>query len=274
MPIGLLLLATCKSVDHSPTPLLAEGRKGMVSSAYPLATRAGLGILRAGGNAFDAAVAIAAALNVTEPMMSGMGGYGTILVYDAKAARVRYLDSSGRIPKAVDSDVYRSPTPGYLENRRGAKAVSTPGNVMAWGSLSKLYGTLDWSDLFAPAIRLADHGFRIDGRTAGLIARAYGDFSETAQKIYGREGRPLRAGERLIQKDLASSLALIAANGTAAFYTGPLSRIIDRAMTCRVAFSPPRTCVHIAPNGGTRSTSTIVASRYTCLHRRPTRSRR
>jgi gamma-glutamyltranspeptidase/glutathione hydrolase len=102
----------------------AHGTRGMVSSAHPLATQAGLEILRKGGNAFDAAVAVAAALNVVEPMMSGMGGYGTILIYDAATAKVRFLNSSGRIPKAVNSDVFREPTPGYKENRRGAKAAS------------------------------------------------------------------------------------------------------------------------------------------------------
>ncbi|MBM3285483.1 MAG: gamma-glutamyltransferase, partial [Candidatus Aminicenantes bacterium] len=110
----------------------AVGTQGMVSSAHPLATEAGLEILRKGGNAFDAAVAVAAALNVVEPMMSGMGGYGTILVYDAGKHKIRFLDSSGKIPAAVDSDVFREPYPDYRENRRGPKAVSTPGNVAAW----------------------------------------------------------------------------------------------------------------------------------------------
>src|SRR5687768_18120837 len=134
----------------------AVGRSGMVSTGHPLATEAGLSILAAGGNAFDAAVAIAAALNVVEPMMSGIGGYGTILVYDAKTRRTRFLNSSGRIPAAVNSDAFRAPTPNYLENRRGAKAVSTPVNLHAWEAMSREYGTRPWRTLFAPAIRLAD----------------------------------------------------------------------------------------------------------------------
>jgi len=80
----------------------AEGRQGMVSTAHPLATKAGLDILKKGGNAFDAAVAVAAALNVVEPMMSGVGGYGTILIYDAEKRETRFLDSSGKIPAAVN----------------------------------------------------------------------------------------------------------------------------------------------------------------------------
>ena len=125
----------------------ATGASGMVSSAHPGATQAGLEILQGGGNAFDAAVAIAATLNVVEPHMSGMGGYGTIIVYDATRREAKFLNSSGRIPGAVNSDVFRAPTPGYLENRRGAKAVSTPGNVNAWEALWKAYGKLRWPRL-------------------------------------------------------------------------------------------------------------------------------
>lgn len=113
----------------------ALGASGMVGSAHPLATQAGLDILQAGGNAFDAAVATAATLNVVEPMMSGIGGYGTIMLYDAEAGKAWFLNSSGRIPLALDSDAFRPPTPGYLENRRGAKAVSTPGNLNAWAAI-------------------------------------------------------------------------------------------------------------------------------------------
>src|SRR5215207_3644681 len=101
----------------------ATGTSGMASSAHPLATEAGLDTLAEGGNAFDAAVAMAAALNVVEPMMSGIGGYGTILVYDAKTRRTRFLNSSGRIPAAVDPNMFRPPAPNYEANRCGAPAV-------------------------------------------------------------------------------------------------------------------------------------------------------
>src|SRR5438874_10998022 len=87
----------------------AVGTQGMISSAHPLATQAGLEILQAGGNAFDAAVAVAATLNVVEPMMSGMGGFGVTLLYDAREGTIRCLDASGRFPGAVDADVFRAP---------------------------------------------------------------------------------------------------------------------------------------------------------------------
>ena len=106
--IALLLSIAWTSLNCSAPPSAppaeaikdyAVGTSGMASSAHPLATQAGLDILEAEGNAFDAAVAIAATLNVTEPMMSGMGGYGTIVTYDAEGGRARFLNSSGAFPK-------------------------------------------------------------------------------------------------------------------------------------------------------------------------------
>lgn len=130
--IILCASVSCKNKQDIREPIEgqkpAKGTSGMVSTAHPIATRIGLDILKSGGNAFDAAVAVAVALNVVEPMNSGIGGYGTILVYDALSGKARFLDSSGKIPINVDSDVFRPPTLGYMENRKGPKAVTTPGN--------------------------------------------------------------------------------------------------------------------------------------------------
>ncbi len=204
--------------------------QGMVSTAHPLATEAGTKILKKGGNAFDAAVAIAAALNVVEPMMSGIGGYGTILIYDAAKKEIRFLDSSGRIPQAVDSDVFRKPAPNYLKNRRGAKAVSTPGNVNAWEAMSKEYGKLAWDELFESAIKIAQDGFVISKRTARMVKSAFNSFPEYAKGFYGQAGKPLKAGSLLKQKDLANSLKQIAAKGAKAVYGGRLGQAIDKEM--------------------------------------------
>ncbi len=208
----------------------AQAPSGMISSAHPLATEAGLDILQSGGNAFDAAVAVAAALNVVEPMSSGMGGYGTIMVYDAESRRARYLDSSGRIPTAVDSDAFRPPTPGYLENRKGAKAVSTPGNVNAWEAMSREYGRLPWARLFDFAVRLAEEGFPLDERTADSIAYAYDAFPPHAQEIYGVSGGAPAVGDLLVQSNLARTFHLIAEQGAEVFYRGEIGSAIDREM--------------------------------------------
>lgn len=216
--------------ENSKAGRLAQGTKGMVSSAHPIATETGLDILRKGGNAFDAAVAVAAALNVVEPMMSGIGGYGTILIYDAGKSQIRFLDSSGKIPVNTNPAAFRKPYPGYKKNRRGPKAVSTPGNVNAWAAMSKTYGKLDWPVLFRAAIKTAKEGFIIDSRTAFLIKHAFKDFPDHAKKIYGRDGRPLQEGEKLVQQDLAGTLNLIAREGAKVLYGGKLGKLIAAEM--------------------------------------------
>ncbi|MCG8605575.1 gamma-glutamyltransferase, partial [bacterium] len=214
----------------------AVGTRGMVSSAHPLATEAGLDILKAGGNAFDAAVTVAAMLNVVEPMMSGIGGYGTIIVHDAKENQSLFLNCSGRIPQAVDSDVYRAPTPNFKENRRGAKAVSTPGNANAWEAMWKRFGTRAWNTLFDGPIKVAEEGFAIDERTARFIERAFPEFPDHAKGFYGNNVEPLKTGDKLIQTDLAGTLRLIAEKGASVIHGGELGRKIDAAMRAAEGF--------------------------------------
>ena len=232
----LILVQTVHRETIAQEPAVAIGKNCMVSTAHPMATEAGIKILNDDGNAFDAAVAIAATLNVVEPMMSGMGGYGTILVYDAKNHQVRFLDSSGKIPMHLDSDVFRAPTANFKQNRLGPKSISTPGNVNAWEAMSKEYGNLKWVELFRPAITVAREGFHVDKRTAGVIAYAYDDFPDHAKAIYGKEGRPLKSGEKLIQADLAQSLEMVAAKGSRVFYEGPLAKIIHDEMQAHGSF--------------------------------------
>ena len=208
----------------------AVGASGMVSSAHPLATQAGLDVLAEGGNAFDAAVAVGASLGVVEPYMSGIGGYGAAVVYDAQSGETRVLDSGSRAPAALDPDVFHPPTPNYAENRRSAKAASTMGAVDVWEALSRDYGELEWQRLFDPAIELADEGFVIGERTAHYVDREFSAFPEHARSFYGNNGVPLGAGERLVQEDLARSLGLIAEQGSEAVDEGELGRVIEATM--------------------------------------------
>ncbi|HEV2093766.1 MAG TPA: gamma-glutamyltransferase family protein [Rubrobacter sp.] len=202
----------------------AVGTNGMVSAAHPLATRAGVEVLEDGGNAFDAAVAVGAALNVVEPMMSGVGGYGATVVYDAEKGETRFLETGSRTPESLDPSVFRPPTPNYGENRCGGPVVSTPGNLNAWRLMWEEYGEEEWSGLFGPAVRYAEEGFVIREETAGWIGSEYSAFPAHAQEIYGRNGAPLQAGDRLVQEDLAGSLRLIAEEGAGAIYGGELGR--------------------------------------------------
>jgi gamma-glutamyltranspeptidase/glutathione hydrolase len=241
--LALVVAAGCsQQAEPQPTgaasprtgPAVASG--GMVSSAHPLATQAGLEILNNGGNAFDAAVAIAATLNVVEPMMSGAGGYGTIMVYHRATDRARFLNSSDRIPRGVNADAFRAPTPDFEQNRRGAKAVSTPANVRAWEAMSSEYGKLHWAELLRPAIAFARDGFDIDDQTAEMIGSAFDQFPDHAKAFYGRDGRALRAGERLIQTDLAGSLDRIAREGAQVLHGGPIGAAIADEMRARGGF--------------------------------------
>lgn len=220
----LLLISVASAAQNALAP--AEGTHGMVSSAHPLATKAGLAILQRGGNAFDAAVAVAAVLNVVEPAMSGMGGYGTILVYSKSYNALRFLNCSGRIPAKLNPDIFRAPTPGFEKNRTGAAAVSTPGNANAWEALSKKSGKLKWRELFDPAIELAEKGYVLTGREANTIKDAFADFPNAAKAIYGKDGVPLATGDRLIQKDLAASLRAIAEKGAVEFFRGSIGKAV------------------------------------------------
>ncbi len=220
----VIICSACQSQVKNPA------LQGSIASAHPLATRAGMDILARGGNAFDAAIAVAASLNVVEPMSSGIGGYGTILIYDAKSKLVRFLNPSGRFPVNTNSDLMREPTPGFMKNRVGSKSISTPGNVNAWASMHEKYGSINWQDLFQSAIILADQGFEVSESLSRVIGSAYKDFSPYTQSFYGNNGKPLENGELLIQSDLAKTFRLIAKEGATAFYNGEIAMLIDNEM--------------------------------------------
>ena len=177
---------------------LSESTSGMVSTAHPLATEAGVSMLRSGGNAFDAAVAVATTLNVVEPQNSGLGGYGLILIYDAAKKQVRVLNASGRIPKGADRQAFDTES-----NRRGPKTIAPPVNARAWEELSRQYGKKRWDSLFAFAIKKAEQGFAL---LTPIPEDAFAHFPEHARAVYGRNGKPLAAGETLVQRDLGRSL--------------------------------------------------------------------
>ena len=227
--ILLLLLSSCSNQRNLEQEKISK-TTGAVASAHPLATKAGQTVLDNGGNAFDAAIAVASTLNVVEPMMSGIGGYGTILIYDAKNERVRFLNPSGRFPSKTNSDLMRTPTPDYKFNRVGPKSISTPGNLNAWKSMHELYGQSEWASLFVAAINHAQHGFVITDRMAQWIGQAFDDFSPYSQSIYGKGGISVSGGELLIQKDLSKTLKIVSEEGTDPFYHGAIARAIDEQL--------------------------------------------
>lgn len=219
-----LLILTCVSLSFATDKKVI----GAIATGHPLATKAGLEILEKGGNAFDAAVAISATLNVVEPAMSGLGGYGSTLIYDAKGKKIRYLNGSGRFPLKANSDFMRGPMQDYEKNRKGHKSISTPGNLNSWKTMHSSYGILPWNTLFDSSIKYARDGFPVSPFIAVVIAASFNEFSEYAKSFYGINGRPLKEGELLIQKDLAKTYELIAREGTAPFYQGELAQQIHK----------------------------------------------
>ncbi|NNF35480.1 MAG: gamma-glutamyltransferase [Saprospiraceae bacterium] len=220
----LFLFVSCN------TRVETSGEYGSVASAHPIATKAGLDILNNGGNAFDAAIAVASTLNVVEPMMSGIGGYGTILIYDSEKKEIRYLNPSGRFPAKTNTDLMREPTPEYMKNRTGPKSISTPGNLNAWEAMHVEYGSAPWNELFNSAIKWADEGYTISSNTANWIKRAFPDFSDYSRSFYGKGGKPLKKGDKLIQSDLAKTFRLISDKGVDPFYRGTIADAIDEKM--------------------------------------------
>jgi gamma-glutamyltranspeptidase/glutathione hydrolase len=220
--VCVLMLAVTVASSQGPVP-----KYGAISTAHPEATKAGMDVLKKGGNAFDAFVAVAAVLNVVEPTNSGIGGYGTILIYDASKKRIRYLNSSGRIPKLTDADLMRPPTVDYLKNRSGAKAISTPSNLNAWKALHKQYGNLSWRVLFEAAIEKAITGTIVNVPLSRAINMNFSRMSAYSRNIYGNSGSPLKQGDTLKQNDLATTLQRIAIEGTGAFYAGKTADAID-----------------------------------------------
>ena len=214
-----------RSISYPPSsrpPTM--GVNGMVSSAHPLASLAGLRVLQDRGNAFDATVATAAALNVVEPYMSGVGGIGVALAYIAREGRVRALDFSGRAPNAAEPAVLTEET-----KDGGIMAAMVPGNLSGWLTMHDTYGTMDRQRLFQPAISYAEDGFPVtyfNSESFGNAADLLKKFPAAASIILDEQGVAPSPGRRLKMPHLAESLRQIAEGGQEVFYRGELGRRI------------------------------------------------
>jgi gamma-glutamyltranspeptidase len=199
------------------------GRNGMVCSGHPLASQAGVSVLQKGGNAVDAAIATAAALNVVEPLMSGIGGDGFIMVYWKEAERIAVSNGTGAAPYAATRERY---LPQGIP-MKGILSVSVPGLVHSWLDTHEKYGALSLAEVLAPAIDLADSGFPVSHVLSKAITsdRLLCEFP-TSQAVFAPNGKPLRPGEILYQKDLARTFQAIIAGGRDAFYRDEIARAI------------------------------------------------
>lgn len=207
----------------------------VATSADPRATKAGAEILRAGGSAADAAMAMMLALTVVEPQSSGIGGGGFILHHDAKSGKLETIDGRETAPAAARPDRFLGadgkPMP-FRQAVAGGRSVGVPGNIRLMALASRKWGRLPWPRLFEPAIRLAERGFVVGPpleQRVGQIASAWADFPAIA-RLYAPNGQPIAQGTTLRNPQLAATLRRLAAEGPEAFYTGPNAQTLLTAV--------------------------------------------
>jgi gamma-glutamyltranspeptidase/glutathione hydrolase len=200
----------------------------MVVSVSRPASEVGVQVLREGGNAVDAAVAVAFALAVTWPEAGNLGGGGFMLVYPGGGQEPVVIDFRETAPQAATEDMFAKGAGSEY------RLVGVPGTVRGLGMAHRRFGTLPWKDLVRPAARLADEGFAVGealaGSLNGLLRRP--DNLEEVRRVFGNDGgrRPWQAGDRLVQKDLARTLRRLAEDGPGAFYAGELADLFEREM--------------------------------------------
>ncbi|MCE9601189.1 MAG: gamma-glutamyltransferase [Gemmatimonadetes bacterium] len=225
MVLSTVLVVACSrwtptAADLSPADgKRVEGDRGMVASSHPDASAAGIEILRAGGNAADAAVAIGFALSVTDISQTGLGGGGALTFYDARAGKAGHLSfypRTGRDPAWAVADT------GPVASRPAGRAAGVPGMVAGLLETQRRFGRLTRAQVMAPAIRLARDGFVVSPLLSRTIAasRARLEADTAAQATFFHDGAPLGPGDRLVQPRLAATLERIAQDGADGFYKG------------------------------------------------------
>ena len=220
-------IRTTDSFAQNAGRSVVRAQNGMAASSQPLASLTGLEVLKRGGNAVDAAIAMAAVLNVTEPMMTGVGGDMFALVYWSKTKEIKGLNASGRAPRALSIDYFAKKNVKQMP-QFGMEAVTVPGAFDGWVALNEKYGTMKLTDLFAPAIGYAENGFPVMEKTAEDWDAEVDRLNKNAAAAanYLVNGRAPRAGEIFRQPNLARTLRTLASGGRDAFYKGEIAKAI------------------------------------------------
>lgn len=224
--LGLACCATALFVTQAAalTP-----REAAIASSHPLATEAGFEILAQGGNAFDAATAIASTLAVVEPYGSGLGGGGFWLLHRARDAKQVFLDARETAPGAATPARFLTPD-GQRLSQRGPLAAGIPGLPAALEWMTRNYGRLPLSVTLAPAQRLAREGFPVDARYAANAGYFADSLDASAAAIFLDRGRAPEPGWTLRQPRLADTLQILAQQGSAGFYQGPVAVDLVRSV--------------------------------------------
>lgn len=236
----LLIFAACRqsSVEVEvkepyKTPKTAEGKQGMVVSAHPEATKIGLEILKKGGNATDAAIAVQLALAVVYQRAGNIGG-GGFTVHRSAAGEITTLDYREKAPAAAHKDMYLDSAGNVIDGLSvgGHLAVGVPGAVAGlFAAYEKNGGKLPFSDLIAPAIALAENGFLVTSKEAEAMNEKMEDFKthNTTMPVFVKK-EAWKVGDKIVQKDLAETLKRIQKNGKAGFYEGETADLIVKEM--------------------------------------------
>jgi gamma-glutamyltranspeptidase / glutathione hydrolase len=205
------------------------GEHGMVVTAHQLATKVGVDVLKHGGNAVDAAVAVGYALAVVYPAAGNLGGGGFMTIQLADG-RKTFIDFREKAPLAATANMYLDSAGNVIKgaSTKGHLAVGVPGSVAGLEYAREKYGRRSRGTLIAPAIAFAQKGFVLDDGDIALLATATGDFRDDAATaaIFLNKNEPYKTGDRLVQKDLAKTLQLIAQHGADGFYKGPVAQAI------------------------------------------------
>jgi gamma-glutamyltranspeptidase/glutathione hydrolase len=220
--IALFVLPLAAAADQPLRP----GKAG-IASAHELATAAGMEILRQGGNAFDAAVAVSAALAVVEPSSSGLGGGGFWLLHRASDGFETMVDAREVAPRAATRDMFLDEQGNVVKGRSTSTALAAgiPGEPAGFEHISKNYGRLPFKTVLQPAIRLAREGFPLNERLrGGIIAKKDTFNAGAAAKVFLNKGEVPEVGYIIKQPDLAKTLTVLAERGAAGFYKGPIAR--------------------------------------------------
>ena len=206
---------------------VSRANQGMVATSQPLASQVGLEILKRGGNAVDAAIAVAAMLNVTEPNMTGIGGDCFAMIYTAKSKKLEALNASGRCPKALTLDhfVAKKITQMPLS---GMETITVPGAFDGWLTLLEKYGTMKLADLMAPAISYAENGFPVMEKISADWEPEVGKLKQdpAAAATYLVDGGAAKPGTIFAQKNLAKTFRTLVKGGRDAYYRGEIARAI------------------------------------------------
>ncbi|MDX1497800.1 MAG: gamma-glutamyltransferase, partial [Salinisphaeraceae bacterium] len=206
----------------------------MVVSAHPLASQAGYAVLKQGGHAVDAMVAVQTMLGLVEPQSSGLGGGAFALYYDAKSNTLTTFDARETAPMQADESLFldaEGDTLGFFEAVVGGRSVGVPGTPKLLWDLHQRYGTLPWKNLLQPAIKQAQSGFEVSPRLSASITadqlRLASDATTAAYFL--PKGEPLQAGAQLHNPDYAQSLSQLAQKGVDWFYQGPIAaQIVEK----------------------------------------------